>query len=162
HEKHNFLLRSFEWSFNKITEGYGWALRKTVGMPRIVLALTFSTFVITAILFQNIPKGFFPSEDISQLSASTVGPDDASFDAMVARQAVLAEVIKRDPDVVSVMSTVGGGNAASTVNSGRIFVTLRDKSERKDNAAQVIARLRRACAAVPGINIYFQSVQSIN
>src|SRR5262249_57979187 len=64
--------------------------------------------------------------------------------------------------VVSVISTVGGGNAASTVNSGRIFVTLRDKSERKDNVLQIIARLRRATATVPGINVFFQPVQSIN
>ena len=32
HEKHNFLLRSFEWSFNKITDGYAWALRRTVSV----------------------------------------------------------------------------------------------------------------------------------
>src|SRR3954452_2936077 len=51
HEKHNFLLRSFEWSFNKVTEGYGWALRKTVAMPRIVLLLTLGTFAITYVLF---------------------------------------------------------------------------------------------------------------
>jgi hydrophobe/amphiphile efflux-1 (HAE1) family protein len=162
HEKHNFLLRSFEWSFNKVTEGYSWALKKTVAMPRLVLAITLSTFVITVILFQAIPKGFFPSEDIGQISGSTVGPDDASFDAMVARQSVLAEIIKRDPDVTSVMSTVGGGNAASTVNSGRIFIALRDKSERKASALEVMGRLRRATAGVPGINIFFQPVVSIN
>ena len=39
----------------------------------------------TALLFQAIPKGFFPSEDIGQIQGSTIGPDDASFDAMVAR-----------------------------------------------------------------------------
>jgi hydrophobe/amphiphile efflux-1 (HAE1) family protein len=162
HEKHNFLLTAFEWSFNKVTSGYGWALRRTVKLPRLVLAITLSTFVITAILFQAIPKGFFPVEDIGQLNGSTVGPDDASFDAMVARQSVVAEVIKRDPDVDSVMSTVGGGNAANTVNSGRIFITLKDKPGRKSTATEVIARLRRATAAVPGINIFFQPVQSIN
>ena len=162
HEKHNFLLRSFEWSFTKITNGYAWALRRTVRLPRLVLAITLGTFVATAILFQAIPKGFFPSEDIGQIQGSTVGPDDASFDAMVARQSALAEVIRRDPDVAAVMSTVGGGNAAATVNSGRIFVMLRDKPERKDSAQQVIARLRRATAAVPGINVFFQPAQSIN
>lgn len=162
HEKHNFLLRAFEWSFTRMTEGYGWALRRTVGMPRLVLAITLGTFVLTAILFQAIPKGFFPTEDIGQISASTVGPDDASFDAMVARQSVLAEILKRDPDVVSVVSTVGGGNAANTINSGRMFITLRDKGERKDTIQQVIARFRRATATVPGINIYFQPIQSIN
>src|SRR5476649_1862455 len=68
HERHNFLLRSFEWSFNKVTDGYRWALKKTVAMPRLVLAITLSTFVITVVLFQAIPKGFFPSEDIGQIS----------------------------------------------------------------------------------------------
>ncbi len=162
HEKHNFLLRSFEWSFDKVTAGYGWALKRTVAMPKLVLAITLGTFVLTGILFQAIPKGFFPTEDIGQISGATVGPDDASFDAMVARQAVLAEIIKRDPDVLSVISTVGGGNAASTVNSGRVFITLREKPERKEGVLQVIARLRRSTATVPGINVFFQPIQSIN
>ncbi|MPZ32312.1 MAG: MMPL family transporter [Rhodospirillales bacterium] len=162
HERHNFLLRTFEWSFTKLSNGYAWALARTVALPRLVLAITLGTFVLTVILFQMVPKGFFPSEDIGQISGSTVGPDDASFDAMVARQGALAEVIKRDPDVVSVLSIVGGGNAAATVNSGRMFIILRNKPERKDSALQVIARLRRATAAVPGINIFFQPVQSIN
>jgi HAE1 family hydrophobic/amphiphilic exporter-1 len=161
-EKHNALLRLFEWSFTKVSNGYAWALVRTVAMPRLVLAVTLGTFVLTAILFQMVPKGFFPSEDIGQISGSTVGPDDASFDAMVARQGARAEVIKRDPVVASVLSIVGGGNAAATVNSGRMFIILRDKPERTDSALQVIARLRRATAAVPGINIFFQPVQSIN
>jgi HAE1 family hydrophobic/amphiphilic exporter-1 len=162
HEKHNALLRLFEWSFNKVTEGYAWSLKRVVKLPRLVLLLTLGTFALTAYLFQVIPKGFFPTEDIGQITGSTVGPDDASFDAMVARQGALAEVIKRDPDVVSVMSTVGGGNAASTVNSGRIFITLRPKSERTATATEVIARLRRASATVPGINVFYQPIQSIN
>jgi hydrophobe/amphiphile efflux-1 (HAE1) family protein len=162
HERHNFLLRSFEWSFNRVTDGYRWSLSRTVKLPRLVLAITLSTFVITVIMFQSIPKGFFPTEDIGQLVGATVGPDDASFDAMVARQGVVAEIIKRDPDVTAVLSTVGGGNAANTVNSGRIFIVLRPKDERKDSAVQVMARLRRATGAVPGINIFFQPIQSIN
>jgi hydrophobe/amphiphile efflux-1 (HAE1) family protein len=162
HEEHNFLLRSFEWSFTKLTEGYAWALKRTVALPRVVLAVTLGTFVLTGVLFQAIPKGFFPQEDIGQITGATVGPDDASFDAMVARQSALAELIKRDPDVAAVLSTVGGGNAAATVNSGRIFIMLREKPERTDSAAQVIARLRRTAATVPGINIFFQQIQSIN
>ncbi len=161
-EKHNVLVRAFEWGFDRVTAGYAWALRHTVRLPRLVLGITLGTFVVTVMLFQAIPKGFFPSEDIGQIQGSTVGPDDASFDAMVARQSALAEVIRRDPDVMSVVSTVGGGNAAATVNSGRMFIMLRDKPERKDSALQVIARLRRATATVPGINVFFQPSQSIN
>jgi HAE1 family hydrophobic/amphiphilic exporter-1 len=162
HEKHNFLLRSFEWSFNRVSDGYAWALRRTVAIPRTVLLLTLGTFVLTVILFQQIPKGFFPTEDIGQLRGATVGPDDASFDAMVARQSALAEIIRRDPDVASLISTVGGGFGATTVNSGSVFIMLRDKPERKDSVQQVMARLRNATRSVPGINIFFQPVQSIN
>src|SRR5262252_4571815 len=162
HERHNFLLRSFEWSFDRVTDAYRWSLGRTVRMPRLVLAITLGTFVLTVYLFQTIPKGFFPTEDIGQLVGATVGPDDASFDAMVVRQGVVAEIIKRDPDVAAVLSTVGGGNAANTVNSGRIFILLRPKPERKDSAQVVMARLRRSTGAVPGINIFFQPIQSIN
>ncbi|OFW98145.1 MAG: acriflavine resistance protein B [Alphaproteobacteria bacterium RIFCSPHIGHO2_12_FULL_66_14] len=162
HEKHNVLVRAFEWGFNKVSAGYAAALRRTVRLPRLVLGVTLGTFVLTIVLFQAVPKGFFPSEDIGQIIGSTVGPDDASFDAMVARQSVLAEAIRRDPDVASVVSTVGFGGAAATVNSGRMFIILRDKPERKDSANQVVARLRRATAGVPGINIYFRPAQSIN
>jgi hydrophobic/amphiphilic exporter-1 (mainly G- bacteria), HAE1 family len=162
HEKHNFLLRAFEWSFNSLTTFYGWSLRKTVKLPRLVLLITLGTFVVTAFMFQAIPKGFFPVEDIGQISGSTVGPDDASFDAMVARQQVVAEIIRRDPDVVSVNSTVGGGSAANTVNAGNMFISLRDRPARTATIEEVIARLRRNSATVPGINIFFRPIQSIN
>ena len=161
-EKHNFMLRSFEWSFNKVSDGYSWALKHTVAWPRFVLLITAGTFVLTVVLFQQIPKGFFPVEDIGQLRGSTVGPDDASFDAMVARQQALAEIIRRDPDVASVISTVGGGFGVNTVNAGSLFIMLRDKPERKDNVQTVIARLRVSTRSVPGINVFFQPLQSIN
>ncbi len=132
-------------------------------MPRLVLAITLGTFVLTAILFQAIPKGFFPIGGYRpDLRRSTVGPDDASFDAMVARQAALAEIIKRDPDVVSVISTVGGGNAAATVNSGpHLHHAARQAGAHGRAPTQVIARLRRAdgrpCRAS---TCFFQPVQS--
>ncbi len=144
-------LRMFERGFSALTRGYAWAVRKAVSIPRIMLVLTIMTFVATAFIFQSIPKGFFPQEDTGLLTGATVGPDDASFEAMVTRQGQLAAIVARDPDVVSVMSTVGGGNAASTQNSGRLFVTLRERPQRKADAAQVIARLRWETGSVPGI-----------
>ncbi len=162
HARHNVVLRAFEAGFNALTRGYAWALRRAVAAPALMLAVTLATFVVTVLLFRDIPKGFFPTEDNGLLVASTVGPDDASFDAMVARQKALADVVRADPDVLSLMSTVGGGGPASTQNSGRMFITLRDKPERKTDAVGVIARLRRSASSVPGINIYLQPITSIN
>ncbi|QCI63906.1 efflux RND transporter permease subunit [Phreatobacter stygius] len=154
-------LRLFETFFTGLTRGYGWALRKVVNMPVIMIGVTIATFVFTFMLFRDIPKGFFPVEDNGLITASTLGPDDASFDAMVTRQQELAAAISRDPDVISVNSTVGGGNAANTQNSGRMFITLRAKPERKTSANEVIQRLRRTTAQIPGIQAFFQPIQSI-
>ena len=165
HDEHHrpfFLLRWFESFFTGLTKSYAWAVRKVVGIPLIMLGVTAATFVFTFILFRDIPKGFFPQEDNGLITAATLGPDDASFEAMVVRSRELGAVIGRDPDVVSVMVNVGGGNAANTQNSGRLFITLRQKPERTASATEVIQRLRRAAAGVVGIQAFFQAIQTIN
>lgn len=162
HAKPIFLLRWFEAFFSAMTRGYGWSVRKVVGMPVIMIGITLGTFALTYVLFRDIPKGFFPTEDNGLITAATVGPDDASFEAMVARTQALAAAIRTDPDVAMVMANAGGGNAANTQNAGRLFITLRDKPARKDSIQVVIARLRRIAAQVPGIQIFFVPVQSIN
>lgn len=157
-----FLLRWFEAMFRAMTRFYAWSVRKVVNIPVIMLMITAGTFGLTYVMFRDIPKGFFPQEDIGLVTAATIGPDDASFEAMVARTRQLADVIRRDPDVISVMANAGGGNAANTQNAGRLFITLRDKPERTDSAAVVIARLRQAAGQVPGIQAFFVPIQSIN
>jgi hydrophobe/amphiphile efflux-1 (HAE1) family protein len=156
------LLRLFEASFDLVTAAYRRTLRWVVDAPAIMLTITAATFIVTVILFQAIPKGFFPQEDTGLLFASTAGPDDVSFEAMSARQQALADLIAKDPDIVYMTSTVGGAGANSSASSGRFFITLRDKPERKDSATEVIARLRKAAQQVPGIEAFFQPVQSIS
>jgi HAE1 family hydrophobic/amphiphilic exporter-1 len=160
--KPNVLLRGFERGFDAMAAAYAWSLQKVLAHQRVMLAITLATFALTFQLYRDIPKGFFPSEDNGLIFGSTVGPDDASFEAMVARQKVVAEIIAKDPDVVSVMSTVGSGPGANTQNAGRLFIGLRDRPERTADMQQVISRLRRAAAEVPGINAFFQPVQSIS
>lgn len=157
-----FLLRWFEAFFTAVTRGYGWSVRKVVGVPVIMLCVTLGTFGLTYVLFRDIPKGFFPIEDNGLITAATIAPDDASFATMVERTQALAAAIRKDPDVALVMANAGGGNAANTQNAGRLFITLRDKPERKDSIQVVISRLRRLAGEVPGIQIFFVPVQSIN
>jgi HAE1 family hydrophobic/amphiphilic exporter-1 len=118
--------------------------------------------VWTVHLYGAAPKGFFPQEDTGFLTGSTQGPDDIAFPAMVERQKKIAEIVAADPDVASVLSTVGAGGVAANPSAGRLFVTLKPRTERKASSDEVIARLRKATARVPGIASYFQNVQNIN
>jgi multidrug efflux pump subunit AcrB len=60
-----------------------------------------------------------------------------------------------------VSSYLGAGISTSTINNGRIFVTLKPKGERAARADEVIARLRRQTASVPGIRLTLQARQDI-
>jgi len=47
--------------------------------------------------------------------------------------------------------------AVQTVNNGRMFMRLKDPSERKLNANQIIQELRVKFAQIPGLNVYMQN-----
>jgi HAE1 family hydrophobic/amphiphilic exporter-1 len=73
----------------------------------------------------------------------------------------LVAILRTDPAVDYINSTVGAGGPNATVNNGRLFVGLKDRKER-DAAPVVIARLRQKATLVPGMQAFFQSVQNLN
>ena len=87
------------------------------------------------------PKGFFPREDTGFMLAITEAQSDISFDGMVERQRKVAEIVRKDPAVLYVNSTVGVGGPNSTLNNGRMLVALKPKSER-GKLDQIIPRMR--------------------
>jgi multidrug efflux pump len=55
----------------------------------------------------------------------------------------------------------GGGGGAGGINNARMFITLKDISQRKDTADEVIARLRPRLARVAGASVFLQSIQTL-
>ncbi len=161
-EKENFVLRAFEAMFRGWLRGYEWALDKVLTYKSFMLVVTLATLVGTVYLYVIIPKGFFPIEDTGFIASTTEGASDISFTAMVERQRKVAEIVKNDPAVAYVNSTVGVGGPNPTTNYGRLFIALKDRSERKENSTAVIQRLRRTANTVTGMIVYFQNVQNIN
>ena len=161
-EKENFVLRAFEAMFRGWLRGYEWALDKVLAYKSFMLVVTLATLIGTVYLYVIIPKGFFPTEDTGFIASTTEGASDISFTAMVERQRKVAEIIRNDPAVAYVNSTVGVGGPNPTTNYGRLFIALKDRNERKENSTAVIQRLRRTANTVTGMIVYFQNVQNIN
>ena len=160
-EKQNFVLRSFEWAFERVLRGYEWSLDRVLAYKAVMLGVTFLTIAGTVWLYIVVPKGFFPTEDTGYLTGITEAKTDISFAAMVEHQRKLADIVRADPAVAYVNSTVGIGGPNSLVNNGRMLVALKPKKERGE-LRTVIDRLRRTANAVPGIRIFFQPIQNIN
>src|SRR6185437_2878489 len=126
------------------------------------LMVTLATLVLSVWLYIIVPKGFFPTEDTGFVSASTEGSSDISFQGMVDLQRQVAEIIRSDPAVDYVNSTVGAGGPNPTLNIGRLFIALKPRNARHENSTAVIQRMRNTANTVPGMAVYFQSVQNIN
>ena len=129
--------------------------------PRLILASFVATLVLTVVVFNLVPKDFLPSGDSGQLIISTEGAQDASFASMIEHQRQLAEIVAKNPNIASFMSTVGAGGSRATTNNGSLFLLLKPHSERKATPDEIIQELRPKLAAVPGIKAFLQNPPTI-
>lgn len=159
--KQNFVLRSFERVFEGMLSAYQWTLDKVLRARLVMLMVTLATIVGTIWLYLVVPKGFFPIEDTGYVIGITEGATDVSFPALSQLQRQVAEIVRADPAVAYVNSTVGAGGPNTVGNSGRMLVAFKPRTER-DAQPVVLARLRQKANVVPGIRIFFQPIQNIN
>ena len=160
-KKENFVLRLFERMFAAWLRAYEWALDWVLAKKALMLIVTLATLGGTIYLYMIVPKGFFPQEDTGFLIGVTEAATDTSFEAMTIRQKALVDVLKTDPAVDYINSTVGSGGPNPTANYGRLFIGLKPQKER-DGAAKVIGRLRQKATQIPGMQAFFQSIQNLN
>ncbi|BAF87575.1 putative RND efflux transporter precursor [Azorhizobium caulinodans ORS 571] len=162
HKTPNLFYRLTERMFDAWLAGYRHSLDFVLRHRFFMLLVTFATIGISAALYVVIPKGFFPVEDNGFITATVEAATDTSFEAMVERQKKVAAVVREDPNVAYLVSTAGATGVSRTTNTGRMFIALKPKGERKLSAFQVIQDLRRRTAQVPGVNVFYQPVQNIN
>jgi multidrug efflux pump len=157
-EKHGRVFAASEKAFKWILDHYETSLRWVLRHQPLTLAVTLATMAATIFLYVKVPKGFFPQQDTGRLSGSILGDQNTSFAAMARRVAAFADVVMKDPATEYVQAYAGG---SSTVNAGRMFVTLKPLAERKLSADQVVARLRGKLGSVPGGSLFLQAVQDL-
>ncbi|HZS49470.1 MAG TPA: efflux RND transporter permease subunit, partial [Bryobacterales bacterium] len=128
---------------------------------------TLTTFVIvlvaTGYMFLKIPKGFIPDQDTDQLVIVTGAAQGTSYYQMVEYQKAIAEVVREDPNVESLVSSVGG-TTASTLggpNFGELVVHLKPRSQRKLLVNDVIEELRPKLSAFPGMQVFLQNPPTV-
>jgi len=160
-EKQNIVLRTFERMFEALMRLYEWTLDWVLRFKFGMLVATILTIAGTIWLYIVVPKGFFPTEDTGYVLGLTEAKTDISFASMTEHQRKVADIIRKDPAVEYVNSTIGGGGPNSVLNSGRILVALKPRDQR-EKLPVILARLRDEANVVVGIRIFFQPIQNIN
>ncbi|OIQ93677.1 multidrug resistance protein MdtB [mine drainage metagenome] len=158
---HGRLYMMFERGFDAMLKGYERGLDWVLSHQRLALASFFATLAATVVLFVIIPKGFFPQEDTGVIFGMSDTSQDVSYQEMYRRQSAILDVVAHDPDVDAFASSIGA-SSSQTMNNGRVFIGLKPKGERKASAEQIMARLQKAMAKVPGVVLYMQVPQDVN
>jgi multidrug efflux pump len=155
-----WFYRSTEKMLSGLIGVYSSSLRWVLRHSFLMLIVTAVTICLTIWLYTIVPKGFFPQQDTGLIMGITEAAQDISFDAMVIKQNQVTEIVKNDPAVASVTSAVGSGGGGS-LNTGRMFITLKPRRERNLNATEVVARIRGKTTRIPGIGVFLQASQDI-
>jgi len=154
-------LATVSRGIDRMVAFYQHSLLWVLARQRATLWLTLGTILATLAMYAVAPKGFLPLQDTASITAVTEAGPEVSFAEMQSRQTEAADAIKADPDVIGVVSVIGGGSVNPTTNVGRLVMTLRPRGERADDVGAVVARLKQRVAQIPGMTIYFQPVQDV-
>ncbi|CAM3986517.1 efflux RND transporter permease subunit [Rahnella victoriana] len=160
-EKQSKFYRKGGEFFDKMIAGYDRMLIVVLNHQKLTLLVAAATLVFTALLYVIVPKGFFPSQDTGMIQGITQASQDVSFSEMGRRQQLLTAAILNDPDVESVSSTIGVDGNNTSLNSGRLQISLKSFDERSERAPAIIERLKQETAGVPGIALYMQASQDL-
>jgi multidrug efflux pump len=155
------LTRRLNRAVECTVDGYQASLEWVLRHERATLLVTIATLIATVWLYVIVPKGFLPIQDTGLIKAVTEAGPEVSYAEMQRLQQDIVDTIRRDADVTGVISVVGVTPMNPTPNAGRLAITLKPRDQRMSFVTDVIERLKRAIATVPGMTVYFQPVQDI-
>jgi hydrophobe/amphiphile efflux-1 (HAE1) family protein len=159
---HHGLYRASESAFNWMRDRYDVTLRWALRHARFMLCVTLGTLALSIFLIYTAPKGFFPETDTGRIRGTIQAEQDISFQAMKVKLATVVDIVKEDPEVLYAAGfTGGGGGGGSAANTATLFITLKPFDQRKANMTQLMARLRKKLAGLPGAPTYLQPVQDL-
>jgi hydrophobic/amphiphilic exporter-1 (mainly G- bacteria), HAE1 family len=161
--QHSAFYRVTERWFDSLLHFYDVTLQWVLRYRPLTMGVSVLVLIGTIYLFAIIPKGFIPDQDTDQIAVFTEASQGTSFQQMSEYQRRIAETIHDDPDVESLVSTVGGTQASTLggPNFGQMVVHLKPRAQRKQLVNDIIARLRPKLEGHPGMRVFLQNPPTI-
>jgi Cation/multidrug efflux pump len=161
-KEHGRVYRTLENLFERARGLYGKSLEAAMRHRGFMLLVSAAILVLTGWLFTVVPKGFIPPQDTGLVIGNTRAPEGIPFPELVKRQLAVAEVVRANPNVESLMSTAGQGTGGVTGgNVGRLTIRLKPAQERDASADQVIQQLRGATRSIESMRLFLQNPPAI-
>ena len=160
--RHHSLDRFIEKQFNNLLSIYERSVRWVVrDHSALILLLFLVTMVLNVVYLLRIPKGLFPTEDTGMIMGGLQGSQDASFEKMNGAVQRAISIVKSDPGVANVESSVGGGMFGGSTTA-MMFIALKPLEERKVSAMDIVNRLRPRLMTIKEGQVFLMPGQDLH
>jgi multidrug efflux pump len=157
-----WLDRTVERVLGAMVRFYGRSLGAVLEHRVLMLLVMAATLAITVMLYVRTPKGFFPLDGTGLIYGGTQASTEVSFPAMYDLQQKAEAIVRADPAVANVGSSIGTTGWNASVNRGNLFIGLKPLAEREGLTSQAVAnRLRQKTADIPGLRLFFFPMQDV-
>lgn len=142
-----------------LTRWYRGMVGRVVGRGWLLAGAILATFVVSGVLFKLVPSELAPAEDRGDFNVSVTGPEGAGYDYMVGQMGIIEKRLLtmtggEQPISRVIIRVPGGfGGQGAAMNSGRATVFLKRWEERDVSTQDVMEKVRKALADIPGVRI---------
>jgi len=147
------LRRGLYWfnhTFTVMSAKYRNAIRWSLGHRTAVIVGALVIFLSSFFLMRFLGSAFFPSMDQSEFNVVVNAAPGSSLEETSRLCAAAEEVLRRRPEVTSMLTTIGAGT--NPVTKGTILVKTVKKAERTRGIQQIMQEAREEMRRIPGAN----------
>ena len=153
-----FISRVFAGFIHGADRGITWLARtyarvihETLHLRYLLLVVFFAGLGATAWMYQHVPAGFIPQEDMGYLMVVVQAPPGSSLNYTTALAERAEFIIGKDPDIAGAFSVMGFSFGGGAANSGLMFLATKPSSQRiasEQSAAAIVAHLQPQLSAL--------------
>jgi multidrug efflux pump len=154
-----------------LSDGYRRVLERFITYPAWFGAAMVLALLLTFGLFKLVPRELAPNEDRGAFSVNVTAPEGAGFDYTVSQMQKVEQTMLRytggdgagdkKPGMRMLSRIPGGYGASENMNSGRGIMILKPWGERDVSTDDVVQKLRRDLAKIPGVRAIPQTRQGL-
>ncbi len=152
-----FVRGPFDRAVEMVTAGYAGILRKIVTRRTLSMVIVGGFAAGIVIVNLKLPTGFIPGEDQGIIYAVIQTPPGSTLEYTNAKSHELEEIAKEVEEVNSVTSLAGYEvlTEGRGSNAGTCIINLKNWSDRKRTARQIIEDLEGKCRRMTNIKLEF-------
>ncbi|VTS02739.1 multidrug transporter : RND efflux system, inner membrane transporter CmeB OS=Sandaracinus amylolyticus GN=DB32_2324 PE=4 SV=1: ACR_tran: ACR_tran [Gemmata massiliana] len=152
-----FVRGPFDRAVEKVTSGYAGFLRHIVTRRALSMAVVGGFAAGIVVVNTKLPTGFIPGEDQGIIYAVIQTPPGSTLEYTNAKSHELEEIAKEVEEVTSVTSLAGYEvlTEGRGSNAGTCIINLKNWTDRKRTAREIIEELEHKCRRMSNVNLEF-------